>query len=222
VCWASHEPAYNCGRCAKCVRTMVELASVGALGSCPTFPAFDPETLVKIPTLFPHEPFVLEDGYRRLALAGAEPDVLAALREGIVRSRRAADSRERALETIRRTIPEDEAFALFDEEELRYEVARTHVHVRPFPERDGSFNGLPADGAAAVDELRRTQHAGAVSLVVWKNVFWALDYYAALRELLETECRLLVSTPEAKVFALAGAPSPSRVSQPARSGSSSL
>jgi hypothetical protein len=184
---------------------MVELASVGALGSCPTFPALDPETLVKIPTLFPHEPFVLEEGYRRLADAGAEPEVLAALSEGIVRSRQAADSRERALETIRRLIPEDETFALFDEEELRYEVARTHIHVRPFPERDGSFNGLPADGAAAVDELRRTQRAGAVSLVVWKHDFWALDYYPALHDLLDSECDLLVSTPELKVYALAGA-----------------
>jgi hypothetical protein len=219
VCWASHEPAYNCGRCAKCVRTMVELASVGALASCPTFPALDPETLVKIPTLFPHEPFVLEDGYRRLAEAGAEPDVLAALSEGIVRSRRAADARERALETIRRTIPEDEEFALFDEEELRYELARTHVGVRPFPERDGAFNGLPADAAAAVDELRRAQHAGAASFVIWKNVFWALDYYPALRDQLDTEGRLLVSTPEARVYALAGSESAlaTPVRRPARS-----
>jgi hypothetical protein len=206
VCWASHEPAYNCGRCAKCVRTMVELACVGALGSCPTLPAaLDPATLVKIPTLFPHETVVLEDGYRRLAEGGAEPEVLAALREGIDRSRRAYDARERALETIRRTIPEDETFALFDEEELRYDVASTHVHARPFPERHGSFNGLPADGADAVDELRRTRRAGAVHLVVWKNDFWALDYYAALRDLLEAECRLVVSGPEVNIYALAGA-----------------
>jgi hypothetical protein len=206
VCWASHDPEYNCGRCAKCVRTMIELASVGALGSCPTLPAeLDPATLLKIPTLFSHETFVLEDGYRRLAEGGAEPAVLAALREGIDRSRREYDARERALETIRRTIPEDEAFALFDEDELRYDVARSHVNARPFPERDGSFNGLPADGASAVDELRLTQRAGAVKLVVWKNLFWALDYYPALRDLLDAECDLVGSTPEVKIYALADA-----------------
>jgi hypothetical protein len=222
VCWASHEPEYNCGRCAKCVRTMVELECLGALGSCPTLPAaLDPETLVRIPTLFPHESMVLEAGHRRLAAAGAEPEVLAALREGIVWSRREAEARERALETIRRTIPEDEPFALFDQEELRYELARTHVQVRPFPERDGAFNGLPVDDAAAVDELRRSQHASAASFVVWKNVFWALDYYPALRDLLDTEGRLLVSTPEAKVYALAGAESAhtTPVRRPARSAS---
>ena len=208
VCWASHEPAYNCGRCAKCVRTMVELASVGALGSCPTFPALDPETLVKIPTLFPHETFVLEEGHRRLVEAGAEPEVLAALSEGIVRSRRAAGSRERALETIRQAIPEDETFAVFDEEELRYELARTHVGVRPFPERNGDFNGLPADGPAAVEEVRRIQRAGVASLVVWRNDFWALDYYPDLRDLLDTECRLIVSTPEVLVYALAEVDAP--------------
>jgi hypothetical protein len=41
--------------------------------------------------------------------------------------------------------------------------------------------------------------------VVWKNLFWALDYYPALRDLLDAECDLVGSTPEVKIYALADA-----------------
>jgi hypothetical protein len=206
VCWASHKPDYNCGRCSKCVRTMLELAGVGALGACPTLPdELDPERLVRITMLFPHEVSMLEDRYRRLEEQGAGPGVLEALREGIDRNRRALDQRKRALETIRRTVHDDVPFALFDEDELRYDLARTHAQVQAFPERNGFFNGLPSDDSAAVDELRRLQRTGAASLVVWKNDFWALDYYPGLRDLLAAECRLLASTPEVKVYALSRA-----------------
>ncbi len=203
VCWATHEPDYNCGRCAKCIRTTLELAAVGALGACPTLPGeLDPVAIAGITALFPHEGPILEDRYRRLEAQGAHREVLDALQEGITRIRRAAEQRERGLDTIRATIPPDGPFALLDEDDIRFDLSRTHVAVHAFPERNGFFHGLPVDDREAVDEFRRARTAGAETFVIWKHDFWTLDYYPALREVLETECQLLASTPEVRIYEL--------------------
>lgn len=203
VCWASHEPAYNCGRCAKCVRTMLELRAVDALGACTTLPdRLDPEVLAEVTALFPHEGPILEDRYQRLVARGADPDVLAALEEGIARTQRAAAKRRRALDTIVEVLEPDLPLAVLDEDEIRFDLARTHATVVPFPECEGFFNGLPADDSGAVDELRRLRRSSVAALIVWAHDFWALDFYPTFTKVLETECELLASTPEVRIYRL--------------------
>lgn len=49
----------------------------------------------------------------------------------------------------------------------------------PFPERDGMYNGRPADDAAAINELDRlsSEHHPEFLIVLWL-AFWWMDYYA--------------------------------------------
>ena len=96
----------------------------------------------------------------------------------------------------------DVPVAVLDEDEIRYDLARTHATAVPFPERDGFFNGLPGDDADAVEELSRLRRSPVVALIVWAHDFWALDYYPAFTKVLETECELLAATPEVRIYRL--------------------
>ncbi len=206
VCWASHEPGYNCGRCFKCVRMMLDLAGDRCPRGLPTLPdVLDPSTLSGVAALFARDTDMMDDRYARLAERGADPQILGALRHGIERMRRSWRRRERALDTIRQAIPPDAPFALFDEDDLRYDVARTHANVRPFPERNGFFNGLPVDDGAAIDELRRALRTWRRQPGGVEERLLGLDHYRGLGDLLDDECRVLASTPEVKVYALSGA-----------------
>jgi hypothetical protein len=207
VCWASHEPAYNCGRCAKCVRTMLELALAGSLERCPTLPGrLDPAAIAEVRVLFPHEVTVLRERHARLIAAGAAADVLAALETSIAEAQRHGADLARALDAVSSVIGSRERFVVVDEDEFRYELGRTHAHAIPFTERDGLFNGLPLDDAAAVAELERVQALGAAFLVVWKDSAWALDHYGEFGRRVRAGCRSVVTTPEVQIFDLSDAP----------------
>ena len=60
----------------------------------------------------------------------------------------------------------------------------------PFLERDGQYWGAPPDGAVAVAELARLQHAGAGFIAFPEATFWWLDAYPELRDHLRSahEC----------------------------------
>jgi hypothetical protein len=220
VCWASHEPGYNCGRCAKCVRTMLELELAGALQRCSTLPhVFDPRVVARVRVLFPHEVLVLRERYRLLAALDGDDAVLKALEEAIARAEADIAAAERALEVIRSRVLPHERFVLADADELRFELARTHPNALPFTEHDGLFNGFPRDGAAAVEELERVRREGAGTLVVWKGCFWMLDHYRQLAAHLAARYPLVSSGSEIMVFDLLAAPRAS--ADPPRVGSAS-
>jgi hypothetical protein len=203
VCWASHEPGYNCGRCAKCVRTMLELELAGALRRCATLPdVLDPHAVARIRLLFPHEVHLLRERHGRMAALDGENAVLKALEEAIARAEADIAASERAQDVIRSRVPRDARFVLIDADELRFELARTHPNAQPFTEHDGLFNGFPRDGAAAVDELERLRRDGGRALVVWKNCFWVLDHYRDLAAHLAAHYPLLWSDSEILMFDL--------------------
>jgi hypothetical protein len=207
VCWASHEAAYNCGRCAKCVRTMVELTIVGALERCPTLAgSLDPAVIERVRVLFGREIAILRERHTHLAAMGASAEVLAALAASISRAERHDAERTRAMETVRGAIDPRQRFVLFDEDEIRFELARTHVRAVPFTERDGLYNGLPADDTAAVTELLRLRAGGARWLVVWKDCFWALEHYQEFSHHVRTRYPLVASTAEILIFDLGDRP----------------
>lgn len=203
VCWANHEPAYNCGRCAKCVRTMLELEIAGVLEQCSTLPnVIDPEAVARIRPLFEHEVAVLRERHRLVAERGGDKDVLDALDQAIARAEADIAASKRARDVIRSQFPPDARFVLVDGDELRYELTRTHAYAQPFTEHDGLFNGFPRDGAAAVQELERLRSGGAVGLVVWRSCFWVLDHYRELAAHLASRYPLVTSEPEVAVFDL--------------------
>jgi hypothetical protein len=128
--------------------------------------------------------------------------VLAALATSIERAERHGARVARMLDAVGGAIGTRQPFVLVDEDEIRFEIGRSHAHALPFTERDGLFNGLPADDAAALAELRRLRARGAERLVVWKDSFWVLDYYQELGAHLRTRCPVVVSTPDVQIFDL--------------------
>lgn len=202
VCIASHQPGYNCGRCAKCVGTMIDLTLLDALEACSTLPhEFDIVSLTTVSD--PLDEVALHERLcRRLEARGLHGEVVQAFRVGIARMRQGAEQKRRGVDTIRAAVAPDRPLALLDEDEIRWDLARSHTGVRPFPEAGGHFNGLPADDADAIDELRRIRRAGIDRFVIWRNDFWVLDHYAVFAEVLRTECSVVESTPDVVIYAM--------------------
>ena len=143
-------------------RTTLELAAGGALGACPTLPGeLDPVAIAGITALFPHEGPILEDRYRRLEAQGAHREVLDALQEGITRIRRAAEQRERGLDTIRATIPPDGPFG----------VARRGRHPLRSRPTSRSMRSRSATGSSTVCPSmteRRSTSSGGPGRRAWR------------------------------------------------------
>jgi inositol phosphorylceramide mannosyltransferase catalytic subunit len=72
----------------------------------------------------------------------------------------------------------------------------------PFPERDGKWNGYPANDEAAVAELERLRSAGAQFIVFPAPMFFWLDLYPALTSHLQNTARHVVSNDRAQIFQL--------------------
>ena len=183
---------------------MLELAAVGALGRCPTLPStLDPAVISGFQILFAYEPGIFAERRDRLAAAGVDPEVLSALDASIDRSHREIAARGRALDAIGEVVAADELVVVLDEEELRYDLAVTHSRTWPFTEAHGFHNGLPADDDHAVAELERARRAGASRLVVWRELFWALDHYAGFAAHLAERYPRLIATDEVVIHDLA-------------------
>jgi hypothetical protein len=81
-----------------------------------------------------------------------------------------------------------------------------HVRGRrllPFTERDGSYNGPPADGERALAELERQRQQGARYFGIWWTASWWLDEYPAVREHLHVRGRRVLDTDAVTLFELA-------------------
>ena len=78
-------------------------------------------------------------------------------------------------------LPERATFALIDGGEWGGQLVPGRSAIS-FPERDGRFDGPPADDVAAITELDRLRARGADFLVVWWTAFWWLDHYAAFSD----------------------------------------
>ena len=88
----------------------------------------------------------------------------------------------RSLDDICAVVPEGETLILVDGDEWGAGADLRGRRRLPFPERDGEYWGLPADGASAVAELDRLRGAGAAFAVVAWPAFWWLDHYAELAD----------------------------------------
>jgi hypothetical protein len=72
----------------------------------------------------------------------------------------------------------------------------------PFLERDGQYNGQPADDACAIRELERLRGLGAHYIAFAWPCFWWLDHYAAFHKLLRHRFACVADNQWLHVFAL--------------------
>ena len=71
-----------------------------------------------------------------------------------------------------------------------------------FLEKDGVYNGEPADSAQAIVDLESLRALGATYLVFTSNTSWWLDYHSELGEHVGSTSTLMAATPEFKIYKL--------------------
>src|SRR6185436_14404225 len=89
---------------------------------------------------------------------------------------------------ILRLVPPDSSFVLVDNQEFASRVISTGRRSVPFLEKDGEYNGPPADGSTAIQELVRMHVEGHNFIVFARPAFWYFDTYPEFTEYLETFC----------------------------------
>jgi hypothetical protein len=108
---------------------------------------------------------------------------------------------QRSLEEVASAVAPGEKLVLVDEDEWGVESIRGR-RCLPFPERGGTYWGMPEDGPSALEELARQLRSYAPTHVVFAwPAFWWLDYYAELREYLATRSRLVEANDRVRIFA---------------------
>ena len=107
-----------------------------------------------------------------------------------------------AVEQIAAIIPARDTFILADEDQW---AAGDRVAGRrrlAFPEKEGAYWGLPADGDAAIDELERLRRSGARFIVFAWPAFWWLDHYDQLAAHLRANSHCVLESPDLLIFDL--------------------
>jgi hypothetical protein len=102
-------------------------------------------------------------------------------------------------------VPES-AFILVDDQQLhnlRFEGRR----VLPFLEKNGVYQGPPADDETAIDELERLRRNGAGFIAFVWPAFWWLQCYSGFFTYLRAQYRCVLDTERAVVFDLRNGPS---------------
>lgn len=101
-------------------------------------------------------------------------------------------------------IPQGETFLLADQDEWATDADVAGRRRIPFPEQDGQYWGPPEDDASAIRELERLRRAGANFLVFGWPAFWWLEYYAGLRQHLQSNYTCMHRNQRLVVFDLRG------------------
>lgn len=102
---------------------------------------------------------------------------------------------------IRRLVPPGATFLLVDEYGFGADVVPDRRQL-PFPERDGTWLGRPADDATAIAELERARALGAAYVVVGWPAFWWLDHYAGWARRLAELADQVTRHPDVVVYRL--------------------
>lgn len=88
---------------------------------------------------------------------------------------------DRAASDILSATGDHETIAVAGDDLLSHAGLLSARAVRPFPEVDGHYGGVPADDASAIAEVQRCVADGVAWLAVAWPSFWWLDYYHGLR-----------------------------------------
>jgi hypothetical protein len=113
-------------------------------------------------------------------------------------------------------IPPGETFLLVDQGNFgaAFSVGR---HSLPFPEREGTYDGLPANDESAIQELERLRRIGAGFMVFTWPAFWWLDFYSGFDQHLRRNFRCVLRDERLVIFDLrrAGAEAMADACEPA-------
>jgi hypothetical protein len=120
------------------------------------------------------------------------------------------ESWEKCIEAIKaritKIVPAGADYLLLDQEALFLPETLAGRRRIPFPERNGTYAGLPAHGRAAVAELERSRARGVDYLVVVSPAFWWLDHYVELKRHLREHYRRIYKDRHVVVFNLVKRP----------------
>ncbi|MDA1316109.1 MAG: class I SAM-dependent methyltransferase [Acidobacteria bacterium] len=82
------------------------------------------------------------------------------------------------VQSLAAQVPTAATLILIDEDKLRAELS-AWSSMLPFLEKDGRYNGKPADSTEAIRELERLRELGAEFVALTGATFWWLDHYKA-------------------------------------------
>jgi len=103
---------------------------------------------------------------------------------------------------LRAVLRPGERVIVVDGERWRDTAAFRGIDTLPFLERDGAYDGAPADSRVAIDEIERLRAAGATAIVFLWTEFWWFDYYSEFHRLLSTRYRCRFESDGMVVFDL--------------------
>ena len=88
------------------------------------------------------------------------------------------DHLDEAITSLNNAIASESTLILIDENKLANSAVHKNHHVLPFREKNGEYNGLPADSTEAIADLERLRRAGATHIALAWSSFWWLDHYS--------------------------------------------
>ncbi len=108
---------------------------------------------------------------------------------------------ESSLADIHALIPAQEKFVLVDDQTWDAEEIFGGSRIVPFPEREGTYGGPPADDGDARAEWERVREETGVRylIVAWPS-FWWLEHYPGLAAHLRGEASCLLANERLQVF----------------------
>ena len=103
---------------------------------------------------------------------------------------------------IAQMIPEGENYILVNENEWGEGEPVHHRHAIFFMEKNGNYDGPPADEAQAISEFKRLIAAGAGYIVFWWSSFWWFDHYETFFQYLQQNYRSILKNDRVVIFEL--------------------
>jgi len=119
--------------------------------------------------------------------------------------RQARSLLEAASRDLESVIPPGTPLILVDDQQLDATDLAPRRRVYPFLERDGAYDGPPADSATAIEQLERLRHDGARFFVIAWPSFWWVECYPGLMAYLRQRYRCVLENERLIVFDLRAA-----------------
>lgn len=103
---------------------------------------------------------------------------------------------------INAVVSEEESLILVDEGILGAHGTMSGRKVVSFTEKEGIFNGLPADDSSAINEIERQVLKGVGYIVFTWTAFWYLDYYSGMFRYLQEHFECVIKNKRLIAFHL--------------------
>ncbi|MBT8398959.1 MAG: glycosyltransferase [Rhodothermia bacterium] len=112
-----------------------------------------------------------------------------------------AEQESNAIQSITTVVPEGGTFIMIDDWSIDPAVLGRR-DCRYITDEGGEICGSPVAGDSAVDSVERLRREGAGYLVVVWPAFWWFDYYAELREYLNSSCKCTLRNSSVIIYEL--------------------